>query len=209
MNERLIPVNPAIGCKLPPKKSREMQVLTHEEMQRFLIQAKENDFYEQAVLELSTGMRRGELCALRWDDLDLRTGALRIERQVIRIAGMLHISEPKTKSSSRTIILPPAVVDVLKELKERTDSEWMFPSPVLEGSPVDPQSVYRKMKKVLARSGCKDIRFHDLRHPYVKCKTNNNLKKQESQVVVPDSLGFLPSTENVLYTSLHFDSNDA
>lgn len=166
VNERLIPVNPAIGCKLPPKKSREMQVLTHEEMQRFLIQAKENDFYEQAVLELSTGMRRGELCALRWDDLDLRTGTLRIERQVIRVAGALHISEPKTKSSSRTIILPPAVVNVLKELKERTDSEWMFPSPVLEGSPVDPQSVYRKMKKVLARAECKAIRFHDLRHTF-------------------------------------------
>ena len=48
--EGLIPINPAIGCKLPPKKAGEMQVLTHEEMQRFLIQAKENDFYELALL---------------------------------------------------------------------------------------------------------------------------------------------------------------
>ena len=72
VNEKLIPFNPAIGCKLPPKKAGEMQVLTHEEMQRFLIQAKENDFYELALLELATGMRRGEICALKWDDLDLR-----------------------------------------------------------------------------------------------------------------------------------------
>lgn len=166
VTEGLIPINPAIGCKLPPKKSGEMQVLTHEEMQRFLIQAKENDFYELALLELATGMRRGEICALKWDNLNMRTGALRIERQVIRVAGALHVSEPKTKNSSRTVILPPAVVAVLKELKGRTDSEWMFPSPVLDGSPVDPQSVYRKMKKVLARADCKNIRFHDLRHTF-------------------------------------------
>ena len=166
VTERLIPVNPAVGCRLPPKKAQEMQVLTHEEMRRFLIQAKENDFYELAVLELSTGMRRGELCALRWDDLDLRTGALRIQRQVIRVAGELHISEPKTKNSSRTILLPEAVLNVLKERKERTESAWMFPSPVLADSPVDPQSVYRKMKKVLERAECKSIRFHDLRHTF-------------------------------------------
>ena len=65
VNEKLIPFNPAIGCKLPPKKAGEMQVLTHEEMQRFLIQVKENDFYELALLELATGMRRGEICALK------------------------------------------------------------------------------------------------------------------------------------------------
>lgn len=54
----------------------------------------------------------------------------------------------------------------LRELKERTDSRWMFPSPVKEDAPLDPQSVYRKMKKVLARAQCKDIRFHDLRHTF-------------------------------------------
>ena len=64
------------------------------------------------------------------------------------------------------MILPPAVLAVLRELKERTDSRWIFPSPVKEDAPLDPQSVYRKMKKVLARAQCKDIRFHDLRHTF-------------------------------------------
>ena len=166
VNEKLIPYNPAIGCKLPPKKAGEMQVLTHEEMQRFLIQAKESDFYELALLELSTGMHRGEICALKWDDLDMRSGALHIQRQVIRLGGALHFSEPKTKNSSRTVILPPAVVKVLKELRAQTDSEWIFPSPVKDGDPIDPHSAYRKMKKVLARAECKNIRFHDLRHTF-------------------------------------------
>ncbi len=76
--EGLIPINLSVGCKLPPKKSAEMQVLTHEEMQRFLIQAKEDGFFELALLELSTGMRRGEICALKWSDLNFKTGALHI-----------------------------------------------------------------------------------------------------------------------------------
>lgn len=166
VNEGLIPVNPAIGCKLPPKKAAEMQVLTHEEMQRFLIQAKENDFYELALLEFATGMRRGEICALKWSDLNFKTGELHIQRQVCHVEGSLHISKPKTKSSERTIILPTAVVNVLREHKEHTDSEWIFPSPVKEGEPIDPQSVYRKMRKVLERAQCKQIRFHDLRHTF-------------------------------------------
>ena len=166
VTERLIPINPAVGCKLPPKKAREMQVLTHEEMQRFLIQAKENDFYELALLELATGMRRGEICALKWEDLNFRTGELRIQRQAVHVARGLHISEPKTMNSARTIILPPAVLNVLREHREHTDSEWIFPSPIKEGYPVEPQNVYRKMRKVLDRAQCKQIRFHDLRHTF-------------------------------------------
>lgn len=166
VKEGLIHINPAIGCKLPPKKSAEMQVLTHDEMQRFLIQAKENDFFELALLELATGMRRGEICALQWDDLNFKTGELHIQRQVYHVAGGLHISKPKTRSSDRTIILPPSVVNILREHKEHANSRWIFPSPVKEGEPIDPQSVYRKMRKVLERAQCKRIRFHDLRHTF-------------------------------------------
>ena len=70
VEERLIHSNPAIGCKLPPLKGKEMKVLTQEEIQRFLIQAKAEGMYELFLLELTTGMRRGELLALRWSDLE-------------------------------------------------------------------------------------------------------------------------------------------
>jgi hypothetical protein len=143
-----------------------MQVLTHDEMQRFLIQAKENDFYELALLELATGMRRGEICALQWDDINFKSGEINIRRQVYNVADGLNISATKTKSSQRTIILPPAVMNVLWELKEKVDSKWVFPSPIKEDMPIDPQSVYSKLQKILERAECKKIRFHDLRHTF-------------------------------------------
>lgn len=166
VEENLIRVNPAVGCKLPPKKSKEMQVLTHDEMRRFLIQAKQDDFYELALLELATGMRRGEICALKWDDLNFRTGELHIQRQAYHVNHGVIISTPKTKSSDRTIVLPQSIVNVLKEYRARCDSEWIFPSPKKEGEPIDPTSVYRKMRKVLDRAQCKQVRFHDLRHTF-------------------------------------------
>lgn len=82
--------NPAIRCQLPPKKAKEMQVLTHDEMQRFLIQAKHDGYYEIFMLDLATGLRRGELMGLQWSDLNFSTGELRIQRQVGRIKGKLQ-----------------------------------------------------------------------------------------------------------------------
>ena len=73
--------------------------------------------------------------------------------------------------SNRSVILPPSVLNVLKAYREKVDSEWIFPSPVKDGEPIDPTSVYRKMVKILDRAQCKRVRFHDLLHPYVKLKT--------------------------------------
>ena len=178
--EKLILRNPADGCRLPSAKAREMQVLTPEEIQRLLIQAKEDGCCELLLLELSTGLRRGEICALQWNDLNLRTGELRIERQIHRVKGELVVSPPKTKASNRSVILPAPVLRVLKMYKEIVASRWMFPSPVNEDSPRDPAAVRKRLQIVLERAECKKIRFHDLRHPNVKPKTKNLLHEQFS-----------------------------
>ena len=143
VQDGLIRVNPAIGCKLPPKKAREMQVLTREELQRFLIQAKFEGYYEVFLLDLATGLRRGELMALQWDDLNFKTGVLNVNKRVYDVRGQLQISTPKTKNSIRKIVLPPAVVAVLREYKKTVDSRWMFPSPVKEDCPITPGVVRR------------------------------------------------------------------
>ena len=164
--EKLIFRNPADGCRLPPAKAREMQVLSPEEIQRLLIQAKEDSCFELFLLELSTGLRRGEICALQWSDLNFRTGELRVERQVHRARGELMVSPPKTKAANRSIILPDSVLSVLKKYKETVTSKWMFPSPVNEDFPRDPATVRKRLQTVLERAGCKKVRFHDLRHTF-------------------------------------------
>ena len=175
VDDGLIKTNPAIGCKLPPKKAREMQVLTKEEMKRFLIQAKYDGYYEIFIMALSTGMRRGENVGLKWKDINFETGQLDIGRQVTRVKGELIITEPKTKDSIRSIILPTNILNILKEYKKTVDSEWMFPSPIKENMPRDPSAVYHLMQAVLERAECKRVRFHDLRHTFATTSVGNGM----------------------------------
>ena len=175
VQDGLIRMNPAIGCKLPPKKAREMQVLARDELQRFLIQAQAEGYYELFLLDLATGLRRGELLALQWDDLDFETGVLTISKQVSLVRGKIVMSVPKTKSSIRKLVLPPAVVQVLREYRESVHSRWMFPSPVLEDLPLNPGSVYDRLQLILEHANCKQVRFHDLRHTFATLALQNGM----------------------------------
>ena len=175
LEDGLVHTNVAVGCKIPPKKAKEMKVLTEEEMQRFLIQAKYDGYFEICLLALTTGMRRGEIMGLQWQDLDFNTGMLEIRRQAYYLNGKMQTSEPKTKTSIRTIKLPEAVLNVLKKLKEKTNSRWMFLSPVVDDVPRNPNTLQKKIRKVLERADCKRIRFHDLRHTFATTALANGM----------------------------------
>ena len=171
VRDDLLRTNPAIGCKLPPKKAKEMQVLDREELQKFLIQAQADGYYELFLLDLCTGLRRGELLALQWEDLNFETGVMTVNKQAYTVNGELQIIPPKTKASVRKLVLPPAVLAVLREYRKKVDSRWMFPSPVKADRPITPGVARRRLQTILERAGCKRVRFHDLRHPYVKHTT--------------------------------------
>ena len=171
VEEGLITRNPSIGCKLPPKKNGEMKVLTQNEIVRLLNQAYDEGYYEMFLLELTTGMRRGEILGLKWRDLNLETGELNIKRQLTTKG----ISVPKTKSSIRTILLPPDMLELLREMKKTAKYDWIFPSPVKEGEPRNPTAITKRFRIMLERVHCKHVRFHDLRHTFATMALENGM----------------------------------
>ena len=189
VSENLIPQNPASGCKLPPARKGEMNVLSRESMQKLLIQAKEEKYYELFLLEFATGLRLGELTALQWEELNLTTGELRISKQAVVIGSELVITEPKTKAAVCTLLLPPKVLEVFREYRKRNVSRWLFPSPKKEDSPLLPSVVRQRLHRLLDHAGCERVRFHDLRHPYVKHTTKIfSLRLMDSQAqAYPDA----------------------
>ena len=163
--QKLIVANPAEGCALPRLEHREMKTLPVEQLQSFLREAKESGVYELYYLELATGLRRGELLGLKWEDIDLERGDLRVRRQIARINGEVVEAPLKTKNAYRTLPLAEDTVSILLEQKDKVGgSPWVFPSPT--GGPISPDSVLHMLHRVLKRAGLPKVRFHDLCHSY-------------------------------------------
>ena len=164
--ERLILSNPAQGCKLPQLEKREMKILPQEKIGMYLAEAERRGLLAAFYLELTTGLRRGELLALQWADLDTESKTLSITKQVNRINGELVVSPPKTRNSVRTLALPQQAVDLLiAEHKKHPRNPYLFPSPKT-GTMYDPDAFRRTHDKILKAIGAEHIRFHDLRHTF-------------------------------------------
>ena len=133
--QKLIVGNPAEGCALPRLEHREMQTLPVEQLQSFLREAKDSGVFELYYLELATGLRRGELLGLKWEDIDLERGDLRVKRQIARINGEAVEAPLKTKNAYRTLPLARETRAVLREQQKKAGSSpWVFPSPA--GEPI-------------------------------------------------------------------------
>ena len=158
--QKLIASEPTEGCALPKLEHREMKTLPVEQLTSFLREARESGVFELYYVELATGLRRGELLGLKWEDLDLEHGELRVKRQVARINGEVVEAPLKTKNAYRTLPLAQDTVDILKLQKKKVGSSpWVFPSP--NGGPISPDSVGNMLHRVLKRAGLSRIRFHD------------------------------------------------
>jgi len=102
------------------------------------------------MLDLSTGLRRGEVVGLQWKDIDFETGTLSVTRQVRYVKGELKTEPPKTKASERSIILSPPVFEMLTEYRKTIDSIWLVPSPVKkEDVPRDPSACRKALARIL------------------------------------------------------------
>lgn len=144
--------------------------------------------------ELATGLRRGELLGLKWEDIDLQRGTIRVQRQVARINGEIVEAPLKTKNVYRTVPVSADTVAVLEQQKKKAgNSEWVFPSP--SGGPISPDSVLNMLHQVLKRAGLPKIRFHDCRHTTATLALQNGVDvKTVSGMLGHYSAGFTLDT---------------
>ena len=148
------------------KEKKKMQIIPPEKIQDYLKAAEEWGVLPMFYLELSTGLRRGELVALLWSDLNLQTKTLTVSKSVSRGKGELVVTEPKTENSVREIYLSDEAIRLLVEdRKNHPFSPYMFPSPKT-GTMYDPDAFRRTHDKILKAIGAEHIRFHDLRHTF-------------------------------------------
>lgn len=170
--------NPAAACKLPRVERKEIHPLDDDQISAFLEAIKGHRFEDLFIVTLFTGMRKGEILGLTWDDVDLDAGRLTIRRQLQRdqSAGEYHLVT--TKNSKGRVIAPaPFVMAALwrvrrQQLENQLKSHGCFDNPMnlvftdeLGGNLV-PYTVWRHFKKVCETIGRPDARFHDLRHSY-------------------------------------------
>jgi len=192
--QKLISTNPADGCALPRLEHREMQTLPVEQLQSFLREARDSGVFELYYLELATGLRRGELLGLKWEDIDLERGDLRVRRQIARINGEVVEAPLKTKNAYRTLPLAEDTIGVLEAQRKKTgSSQWLFPSTT--GGPISPDSVLHMLHRVLKRAGLPRVRFHDLRHTFATLALQNGVDvKTVSGMLGHFSAGFTLDT---------------
>ena len=176
VEEEIIVKNPTDKLNLPKGRERGMRTLTKEESNCLLEEAYNSGCFEFYYLELTTGLRLGEILALEWTDLDSNNQTITVDKQVQRINGVQKVETPKTRQSIRTIAISKGCVKALEKLKKQQvrGTKLMFPSPAT-GTYRDKNAVLRQLKRMLKRANLPNVRFHDLRHPYVKSTTKKYL----------------------------------
>jgi integrase len=173
-----LPSNPCRGVKLPRREKREERALEIEEVRALLLAAKESPIPCLMTVAFATGMRKGELFALRWTDINLAAGTLRVSRTVgyLNLHGKCEFIEnpPKSASGNRTLRLPLFAIEALKEhrvqqneLRLRRGAAWQQKDLVFcnqNGGYYYDKTINTQFKKLLAAAGIAHMRFHDIRH---------------------------------------------
>lgn len=159
----MIRENPCIYVTLPKRKIFHPTVYTDEDIQRLLHCAMGTDLYIPLLLDIFTGLRRGELLALRWSDIDFDAKKIYVRQNAVLAGNELLIKGPKTESGRREIAISDRMTEVLLEhRKQHSNSERVVCQQ--DGKPYHPDSFTQKFQRFLTRNNLPHIRLHDLRH---------------------------------------------
>jgi integrase len=176
MRKHLVAMNVCELVTAPREAHHEIHPLDEEQANAFLIAARGERLEALFILALRTGMRHGELIALKWADVNLDRGSLLVRASLRALrGGGYEFNPPKTKAGRRTIALTPPVIEALKAHRRRQNEErlflgaaWhdmdlVFPSQI--GTPQDGSNLANvHFARILQKSDLPRIRFHDLRH---------------------------------------------
>jgi integrase len=178
VEQQLLARNPADAFKkrLPKVERRNMTTLTVGQSARLLSAIEHTRVYWPVLLALATGMRRGEILALRWKNTDLERAILRVVESLEQTKASIRFKAPKT-DRHRAITLPAFAVEELRRLKREQAEELLalgirqcgdtLVCSRADGDPLQPQSLTRQFTRLIGR--VKDlprVRFHDLRHSH-------------------------------------------
>jgi integrase len=154
----------------------EIEIIRENEIQIVLRKLRGRSIYMIAALALSTGMRRGELLGLRWQDIDLNSGTLRVVQSLEQTKAGLRFKAPKTKHGRRTITLPPSIVAELRThwkaqqeqrlalgLGKAPDTALVFPA--WDGNPRSPAALTKEWTRAMKGANMK-VTLHALRHTH-------------------------------------------
>lgn len=187
--------NIADAVRPPRVHKKEMQVWNEREIMQFLEAARDTYYYEIFYLALFTGLRRSELLALRWSDIDMLLGEIHVNRSIhILKGGIPYFKAPKTAAGRRTVALPPSASLVMQKYREKKEAESiMLNIPIKDddlvfnnlGKPVLPLTVSHAWSKLVKKTGLKPIRLHDARHSHASLM----LKQGIHPKVVQERLG--------------------
>lgn len=174
VNMELLRENPALKITLPRQKKYHCKLYNDEEIRMLLDSVQKTDLELPIEMEISVGLRRGELLGLKFSQIDFDKQTLTIAENVVSVRGKNHVKEPKTEAGRRTIRLNSVLVKKL--LRQRADynsrklqmgaefhdSDLVFCKK--NGEPYNADYFSRKFRRHLKRHGLRHMRFHDLRH---------------------------------------------
>lgn len=176
VKERLIQRNPTDDCIAPKLEKKEMKILPAEDMKAYLDEAQRRGVLPMFYLELVSGLRKGELVALLWSDLDIENQTISVSKQATRDEnGNIVITRPKTETSVREVSIPQRAVELLQlEHRKHPDNPYMFPS-TRTGKMYYPDSIITLHKRILKSAGLSYVNFHSLRHTFATAALQNGV----------------------------------
>jgi len=187
--------NPCDLVDPPSIHKKTMRTLTPEEVGILLDTAKSSYYYPVIYTALSTGLRQAELLGLRWGDINLDLLSISVAQTLYKRGGITEFKEPKTSHSRRRVAMTQKLAVFLREYKAERESLCLHLGQMpsldnlvfanVEGKPIDPCVLSHNFRRIAARAGLGNVRFHDLRHTFASLMLLRGAKAK----VISEALG--------------------